>query len=181
MDGNEFFLGNPLFVKVRWRVNDSNDRESSLLGRWKLPRPGRIRVNVDFATGDGIGAIGVVTWDASGGIKALFALKVSLQSVTHGELEAVGKGAEVLHRLGIIEADILSDNQVVVEALSSNESLSWSDSLLFSKAEILWIPRSKNFSAHALAKWELFNNYKGFLNCWEVMPCMLTKILDHYE
>uniref|UniRef100_A0A803NR40 B-like cyclin n=1 Tax=Cannabis sativa TaxID=3483 RepID=A0A803NR40_CANSA len=168
------------YSKVRWRVNDINDRESSLLGRWKLPRLGRIRVNVDFATGDGIGAIRVVTWDASGGIKALFALKVSLQSVTHGELEAVGKGAEVLHRLGIIEADILSDNQVVVEALSSNESLSWSDSFLFSKvcnllsslqAEILWILRSKNSSADALAKWELFNNYKRFLSCWEVMPC----------
>ncbi|KAF4384764.1 hypothetical protein G4B88_007072 [Cannabis sativa] len=158
----------------QWKLVES-ERGDSFDGaprpavRWKQPRPGRIWVNANFPTKDGVGAIGVVTWDEV----------VPLLSVTHGELEAIGKDAEVLRRLGIKEADILSDNQVVVQAHSALVTPFWNVFFLFSKAltmlsskkiEVLWIPKTKNSSAHVLAKWGLFNNCKGFLNCWEVTP-----------
>ncbi|KAF4393373.1 hypothetical protein F8388_023177 [Cannabis sativa] len=110
-------------------------------------------------------------------------------SVTDGELEAIGKGAEVLRRVGIEEVDILSDNQVIVQALSALVTPLWNVSFLFSKVltmlssmkvEVLWIPRTKNSSTHALAEWGLFNNYKGFLSWWDVTPHVLTNILNHY-
>uniref|UniRef100_A0A803Q9I9 Uncharacterized protein n=1 Tax=Cannabis sativa TaxID=3483 RepID=A0A803Q9I9_CANSA len=63
--------------------------------RWVLPRPGRVRGFVDFALADGVGAVAAVFFDNLSSVKAFGAKKVDVQSVFHGEMEALRFGVDL--------------------------------------------------------------------------------------
>ncbi|KAF4391995.1 hypothetical protein F8388_004324 [Cannabis sativa] len=63
--------------------------------RWVLPRPGRVRGFVDFALADGVGAVAAVFFDNLSSVKVFGAKKVNVQSVFHGEMEALRFGVDL--------------------------------------------------------------------------------------
>ncbi|KAF4363391.1 hypothetical protein G4B88_002138 [Cannabis sativa] len=85
-------------------------------------------------------------------------------------------GLKVGRHLGVTAADILSDCQVLVSAMSSSTLPHWklwslfgSVMRLYSSYDVVsfWIPRESNEAAHLLAKWGLSHDCNCYLNFWE--------------
>ncbi|KAF4397742.1 hypothetical protein G4B88_027611 [Cannabis sativa] len=94
-----------------------NERPDSGLGvvdyRWGLPRPGRVRGFVDFASDREMGAMAVVLFDASGSVMAFGAKKVVVHDVFQGELEALLFGVTLALDMQIERVDFHSDNSML--------------------------------------------------------------------
>ncbi|KAM6547680.1 hypothetical protein CsatB_019356 [Cannabis sativa] len=160
------------------------------LSNWINPRPGRMKIYVDFANKEGVGSIGVVVRDPSGGIRALYSEKCTFHSVLHGEMQAALVGVQVGHRLGVPNPVIFTDCQILSHAISSAVPPQWNlwycftnlmSTLLSIPSSIHWIPRSLNKSAHLLARWSVDKDCNGFLDFWEVSPHVLTKLFSLVE
>ncbi|KAF4352542.1 hypothetical protein F8388_012238 [Cannabis sativa] len=160
------------------------------LSNWINPRPGRMKIYVDFANKDGVGSIGVVVRDPSGSIRALYSEKCTFHSVLHGEMQAALVGVQVGHRLGVPDPVIFTGCQILSHVISSAVPPQWNlwycftnlmSTLLSFPSSIHWIPRSLNKSAHLLARWCVDKDCNGFLNFWEVSPHVLTKLFSLVE
>ncbi|KAF4352309.1 hypothetical protein F8388_005956 [Cannabis sativa] len=163
-DRDEFLIFAAEF-SCHWKcyvdTNVCNEGGSNpIMTRWALPRPGRIRLNVDFATNKGIGAVGVVVREAGGNILTLFAIKTTFLSITHGELWPVLRGLVVISNFRYTMVDLFSDCQTVVNALLKASSPHLNVQMVFSKTLSLmsslsvspvWISRTANQAAHVLA------------------------------
>ncbi|KAF4352342.1 hypothetical protein G4B88_000945 [Cannabis sativa] len=84
--------------------------------RWGLPRPGRVRGYVDFASAREFGAGAVVFFDSSGGILACGAKKIMTLDVLQGELEALLFGVSLAKDLQLVGVDFFTDNSLLVKA-----------------------------------------------------------------
>uniref|UniRef100_A0A803Q0M3 Reverse transcriptase domain-containing protein n=1 Tax=Cannabis sativa TaxID=3483 RepID=A0A803Q0M3_CANSA len=153
--------------------------------RWGLPRPGRVRGFVDFASNREMGAVAVVLFDASGSVMAAGAKKVVVHDAFQGELEALLFGVSLALQLQIEGVDFHSDNSTLVKGLMDRNSPSWRshfsftklyDLLLSSDCSVSWISRVLNKAAHTLAKWGLSHSCNGLLRFWEVSPHVLTRL-----
>ncbi|KAF4361619.1 hypothetical protein F8388_007635 [Cannabis sativa] len=142
---------------------------------WGLPRPGRMKCFVDYASDNDTGAVAGVIYDWEGSVKRFGAKKVTAVSSFQGELEAI---ALVWNWLGLTQkwgVDFHSDNWQLVNSLSTGRSLWWNASFSFNKilreldgfdCSVSWISRSFNDSAHTLARWGLSHNCNGALRFW---------------
>ncbi|KAF4349572.1 hypothetical protein G4B88_017071 [Cannabis sativa] len=90
--------------------------------RWVLPRPGRVRGFVDFALADGVGAVAAVFFDNLSSVKAFGAKKVDVQSVFHGEMEALRFGVDLALEMQFGGIDFFSDDVQLVNALVAGHS-----------------------------------------------------------
>ncbi|KAF4380517.1 hypothetical protein G4B88_011763 [Cannabis sativa] len=154
--------------------------------QWGLPRPGRMKCYVDFASDNEVGVVAGVIYDWEGSVKSFGAKKVTASSSFQGELEALAFGVEMARSFAAVGVDFHSDNWQLVNSLSTGRCLWWNASFSFNKilselegfnCSVSWISRGFNASAHALARWGLFHNCNGVLRFWEVSPHVLTKLL----
>ncbi|KAF4404430.1 hypothetical protein G4B88_014886 [Cannabis sativa] len=189
-----FFRNDSFHNQTRWRVEEMKKKidgdfsgfwlarsspatgiplGSPVVPRWMLPRPGRIRANVDFANKNGVGAVGVVIRDEGGSILALAAEKIGFISPIHGELQAAISGLQILRKLNATKADLLSDSQVLISAICSASSPHWSINRSFLNllmliasldVDVFWVPRESNKAAHFLAKCGLDHDCSGLVN-----------------
>ncbi|KAM6578849.1 hypothetical protein CsatB_030686 [Cannabis sativa] len=154
--------------------------------RWGLPRPGRVRGFVDFASDREVGAVAVVLFDVSGSVLAFGAKKVMVHDVVQGELEALIFGVSMAINLQIEGGvDFHTDNSLLVKGLMDKTSPSWRSHFSFAKlydlllcfdCSVSWISRVLNNAAHTLARWGLSHSCNGLLRFWEVSPHVLTKL-----
>ncbi|KAF4386281.1 hypothetical protein G4B88_003498 [Cannabis sativa] len=194
MDSARFFLyGAVLYHKFWLARNDAFHNGvpvdlSSLkknIDQWGLPRPGRVRGYVDFASAREFGAGAVVFFDSSGGILACGAKKIMTLDVLQGELEALLFGVYLAKDLQLVGVDFFTDNALLVKGLIVKSSPSWLSHFSFVKlyellvsldCSVSWISRVLNKAAHALARWGLSHSCNGLLCFWEVSPHVLTKL-----
>uniref|UniRef100_A0A803QKF1 Reverse transcriptase zinc-binding domain-containing protein n=1 Tax=Cannabis sativa TaxID=3483 RepID=A0A803QKF1_CANSA len=101
--------------------------------RWGLPRPGRVRGYVDFASAREFGAGAVVFFDSSGGILACGAKKIMTLDVLQGELEALLFGVSLAKDLQLVGVDFFTDNSLLVKGLIDKSSPSWLSHFSFAK------------------------------------------------
>ncbi|KAF4360696.1 hypothetical protein G4B88_010691 [Cannabis sativa] len=154
--------------------------------RWGLPRPGRVRGFVDFASDREVGAVAVVLFDVSGSVLACGAKKVMVHDVVQGEMEALIFGVSMAINLQIEGGvDFHTDNFLLVKGLMDKTSPSWRSHFSFAKlydlllcfhCSVSWISRVLNNAAHTLARWGLSHSCNGLLRFWEVSPHVLTKL-----
>uniref|UniRef100_A0A803PAK7 RNase H type-1 domain-containing protein n=1 Tax=Cannabis sativa TaxID=3483 RepID=A0A803PAK7_CANSA len=133
---NEDFLSHWRIYSIGLSTHSHDDGSRIQIIRWGLPRPDRIRVNVDYANIDGIGSVGVVALDGC-------------------------RGLAVIQRLRLCDVDLISDCEALVLAIKKHQSPAWNVSFSFSHVlnllldlgvNFVWLSQSCNHSAHVLAK-----------------------------
>ncbi|KAF4400028.1 hypothetical protein G4B88_021242 [Cannabis sativa] len=153
---------------------------------WGLPRPGRMKCFVDYASDKNAGAVAGVIYNWEGSVKRFGAKKVTVASSFQGELEALALGVDLARAYAAEGVDFHSDNWQLVNSMCTGRCLWWNASFSFNKilreldgfdCSVSWISRSFNDSAHSLARWGLSHNCNGTLRFWEVSPHVLTKLL----
>ncbi|KAF4403437.1 hypothetical protein G4B88_008083 [Cannabis sativa] len=158
---NEDFLSHLRIYSMGLSTHSHDDGSGIQIIRWGLPRPDRIRVNVDYANIDGIGSVGVVALDGYRGVLALYVSNFSASSVLRGELEAISLGLAVIQRLRLCDVDLISDCEALVLAIKKHQSPAWNVSFSFSHVlnllldlgvNFVWLSQSCNHLAHVLAK-----------------------------
>ncbi|KAF4357572.1 hypothetical protein G4B88_026951 [Cannabis sativa] len=161
------------------RPDTENSEQGAGIGviRWGLPRPGRVKCFVDYASNSDGGAVAAVLFNHDGFVKCFGAKKVNVASVLHGELEALLFGLWMAGALDVEEVDCFSDCQLLVHALADGSSLPWNVFYSFNKLlnvlvenhfSVSWTPREANGAAHDLAKWGLTHTCNDFLHFWEI-------------
>ncbi|KAF4360295.1 hypothetical protein F8388_020586 [Cannabis sativa] len=172
-------------IMTRATVQEGINRGPAAI-HWDLPRLGRMKCFVDFASDNDAGAVAGVIYDWEGSVKGFGAKKVTASSSFQGELEALALGVEMARSFAAVGVDFHSDNWQLVNSLSTGRCLWWNASFSFNKilreldgfnCSVSWISRSFNASAHTLARWGLSHNCNGALRFWEVSPHVLTKLL----
>ncbi|KAM6583868.1 hypothetical protein CsatB_010870 [Cannabis sativa] len=155
--------------------------------RWGLPRPGRMKCFVDFAS-DGIqGAVAAVIFDDEGSVRSFGAKKIGTVMALQGEMEALIFGVNLARQFSEVGVDFLSNSFLLVTGLLEGRSPHWSFRFAFNKLcsefdisrqSVAWISRVCNDAAHTLARWGLTHNCNGALRFWEVSPHVLTKFFS---
>ncbi|KAF4357904.1 hypothetical protein G4B88_027788 [Cannabis sativa] len=126
--------------------------------QWGLPRPGRMKCYVDFASDNEVGVVAGVIYDWEGSVKSFGAKKVTASSSFQGELEALAFGVEMARSFAAVGVDFHSDNWQLVNSLSTGRCLWWNASFSFNKI---------------LSELEGFNcSFLGFLAVLMLLPML---------
>ncbi|XP_060974305.1 uncharacterized protein LOC133039423 [Cannabis sativa] len=107
------------------RPDTENSEQGAGIGviRWGLPRPGRVKCFVNYASNSDRGAVAAVLFNHDGFVKCFGAKKVNIASVLHGELEALLFGLWMAGVVDVEEVDCFSDCQLLVHALADGSLL----------------------------------------------------------
>uniref|UniRef100_A0A803NQH9 RNase H type-1 domain-containing protein n=1 Tax=Cannabis sativa TaxID=3483 RepID=A0A803NQH9_CANSA len=101
-------------------VNSEKSRGTEVV-RWGLPRPGRVKCFVDYASANDDSAVMVVIFDEDGLIKCFRAVKVQVYYVLHGELEALKFGFCLAWDVVAADVDFYSNSLQLVQALVESQ------------------------------------------------------------